>query len=206
MGESYLATFDSQWTALLQFSELKQPGEPFPARTILIVDDEEVVRTLLTRALAGAGYRVLEATHGQAALRVLEASAGDIDLVVSDLVMPVMNGRELRQRIVSRWPDVPMLYVSGYPEAYLQTHELFDPEVPLLRKPFLPSRLLESVEEALAPSPNGPPDSAGVSTNGAPSYLPVGHDDPFTGSGLRMAPEDHAQVGPVDPIAQGDQT
>jgi len=138
------------------------------------VDDEEVVRTLLTRALAGAGYRVLEATHGVAALNVLEAVAGDVDLVVSDLVMPVMNGRELRERIVGRWPEVPMLYVSGYPEAYLQTHELFDPEVPLLRKPFLPSRLFESVEDALAHSRMGPSESDGMPRRRTPSYLPVG--------------------------------
>jgi CheY-like chemotaxis protein len=69
--------------------------------------------------------------------------------VVCDLVMPALNGRELARWISRHQPELPILFISGYPLPYLQTHDLYDPAIPLLRKPFLPSRLIESVEEAL---------------------------------------------------------
>jgi two-component system cell cycle sensor histidine kinase/response regulator CckA len=118
-------------------------------RTILVVDDEEVIRLLISRALTGAGYRVLQACHGAGALGVLEGHASGIDLVVCDLVMPLVSGRDVARWIATHHPQLPVLFVSGYPRAYLEAHELYDPSVTLLRKPFLPSRLLEVVEEVL---------------------------------------------------------
>ncbi len=123
---------------------------PLPPRTVLVVDDEEIVRTLVSRALRTAGYRVEEATHGLAGLAVLESGSVPIDLVVCDLVMPALNGRDLARWITLHYPGLPILFISGYPLPYLEAHDLHDPTIPLLRKPFLPSRLLESVEEALA--------------------------------------------------------
>jgi CheY-like chemotaxis protein len=119
-------------------------------RTILVVDDEEVVRILVSRALRAAGYQVLEATHGAAALALLDGGAAPVDLVVCDVVMPGLSGRDLARWIGTHRPDLPLLFISGYPLPYLQAHDLHDPSIPLLRKPFLPSRLIESVEEALA--------------------------------------------------------
>ena len=119
------------------------------ARTILVVDDEEVVRILIARALTEAGYRVIQATHGGAALAVLEREDAAIDLVVCDLVMPAVNGRDVARWLTAHRPDVPILLISGYPVAYLEAHGLHDPNIPLLRKPFLPSRLIESVEGVL---------------------------------------------------------
>lgn len=127
-------------------------ADPGPQRTILVVDDEEVVRLLIARALTDAGYRVLEATHGAEAIGVLELRAADIDLVICDLVMPVVSGREVGRWLAAHWPGLPVLFVSGYPRAYLESHELYDPEIALLRKPFLPSRLLEAVDDALRPA------------------------------------------------------
>jgi CheY-like chemotaxis protein len=123
-----------------------QPAE----RTVLVVDDEEVVRLLLTRALNEAGYRVVQAGHGMDAVSILEQDAEGVDLVICDLVMPVMNGRDLARWIQARRPGFPVLFISGYPLAYLEAHHLHDPGIPLLRKPFLPSRLLETVEDTLA--------------------------------------------------------
>jgi CheY-like chemotaxis protein len=119
---------------------------------VLVVDDEEVVRMLVARTLVEAGYAVVEASHGAAALRLLESGDRAVDLVVCDLVMPELNGHDLARWIAQHRPGLPILLISGYPLPYLEAHQLYDPGLPLLRKPFLPSRLLEAVEETLADS------------------------------------------------------
>ena len=70
--------------------------------------------------------------------------------MICDLVMPILGGREVSEWMREHCPDLPLLFISGYPRAYLEANHLYDPSVPMLRKPFLPSRLLESVEERLA--------------------------------------------------------
>lgn len=124
--------------------------EPAPGagRTVLVVDDEETVRTVLVRALASDGFGVRQAENGITALAALEASSA-VDLVVTDLVMPGLDGHELGRRIAARWPGLRVLFVSGYSQEYLAAHRLLDLRLPLLRKPFLPSRLREAVLEAL---------------------------------------------------------
>ena len=122
-------------------------------RTTLVVDDEDLVRSLVARTLREAGYRVLEASHGGAAIGLLELEPNAVDLVICDIVMPVLGGKEIAEWMRGHCPAVPLLFVSGYPRAYLEAHHLFDPEVPMLRKPFLPSRLLEAVEEQMASHP-----------------------------------------------------
>jgi CheY-like chemotaxis protein len=129
------------------------------AKTVLVVDDEEVVRTLVTRALVEAGYAVAEASHGAAALALLESGTHELDLVVCDLVMPGLNGRDLARWLAAHRPDLPILLVSGYPLPYLEAHDLYEPGIPLLRKPFLPSRLLEAVEESTVPAGARSPSS-----------------------------------------------
>lgn len=120
---------------------------------MLVVDDEDLVRSLVVRSLREAGYRVLEASHGGAAIGLLELESSSVDLVICDLVMPVLGGREIAAWMREHCAAVPVLFMSGYPRAYLEAHQLFDPQVPMLRKPFLPSRLLEAVEEQMAAHP-----------------------------------------------------
>jgi CheY-like chemotaxis protein len=120
-------------------------------RTVLVVDDEDVVRALVARSLRDAGYRVLQASHGAAAIVLLELRS--VDLVICDLVMPVMGGREVSEWMREHCPGLPFLFISGYPRTYLEAHHLFDASAPMLRKPFLPSKLLEKVEELLAATP-----------------------------------------------------
>jgi CheY-like chemotaxis protein len=120
-------------------------------RTILVIDDEDIVRALVSRSLREAGYRLIQASHGAAAISLLETGASGVDLVICDLVMPVVGGREVSDWIKEHCPGLPLLFISGYPRAYLEANDLFDPSVPMLRKPFLPSKLLESVEELLVP-------------------------------------------------------
>jgi CheY-like chemotaxis protein len=130
-----------------------------PPRTVLVVDDEEVVRMLVARALVEAGFSVVEAGHGAAAMATIESKAYDLDLVLCDLVMPGVNGRDLARWLTANRPELPILLISGYPLPYLEAHDLYDPDLPLLRKPFLPSRLLEAVEETLSSSPLRSPSS-----------------------------------------------
>lgn len=122
-------------------------------RTVLVVDDEDIVRALVTRSLRDSGYHVLQASHGAAAIELLEADCAAVDLVICDLVMPVLGGRDVALWMRQHCPRVPLLFISGYPRSYLEAHDLFDPATPMLRKPFLPSKLLEAVEERLATPP-----------------------------------------------------
>jgi two-component system, cell cycle sensor histidine kinase and response regulator CckA len=131
-------------------SEASSPGWQ---HTILIIDDEDIVRGLVARTLRDAGYTVRQASHGAAAIGLLEQQAEAIDLVICDLVMPVLGGREVAEWLREHCPGLPLLFISGYPRTYLEAHDLYDPSAPMLRKPFLPSRLLETVEELLATRP-----------------------------------------------------
>jgi len=135
--------------------ELLPQSEPPPSRqrTILVVDDEDIVRGLVARSLREDGYRVLQASHGAAAIGLLELQAQAVSLVICDLVMPILGGREVAAWMKEHCPELPLLFISGYPRAYLEAHQLYDPTVPMLRKPFLPSRLLETVEELITAGP-----------------------------------------------------
>ena len=114
---------------------------------------------LVTRALVEAGCVVVEASHAAAALALIESTAREFDLVLCDLVMPGLNGRDLARWLGANRPGLPILLISGYPLTYLEAHDLYDPGIPLLRKPFLPSRLLEAVEETLAQAEARSPSS-----------------------------------------------
>jgi two-component system, cell cycle sensor histidine kinase and response regulator CckA len=117
---------------------------PSTGRTILVVDDEESLRVMLVRTLAGEGYRVLQAGDGVEALEVLEAEP-DVSLVLTDLVMPRMNGLELAERLAGR-SNTLLLFMSA------QTRRQIEPPGPLLQKPFTPAALCAEVQRLLTPS------------------------------------------------------
>lgn len=126
------------------------PAEPARgSETILLVEDEPILRTLLSRVLAGQGYRVLEASHGEDALRVSGNFHEAIDLLVTDLVMPKMGGRELGERLGAARPTMKILYISGYTDGMLGNHEGNQGPVNFLQKPFLPMVLAHKVREIL---------------------------------------------------------
>jgi CheY-like chemotaxis protein len=112
-------------------------------RTVLIVEDEDAVRAMMLRVLAGEGYRVLEARDGVEALEVLEAEP-DVSLVVTDIVMPRMDGLELADQL-GRRSNVLILFVSGY-------GQVSNPPGNFLQKPFAPLALCAEVQRLLAPS------------------------------------------------------
>jgi two-component system cell cycle sensor histidine kinase/response regulator CckA len=118
--------------------------------TILLVEDEEGLRALNARGLASRGFTVLEAGNGVEAIEVLEKSDGRIDLVVSDVVMPEMDGPTLLRELRSRNPELKIIFVSGYAEDAFQKHLPADGKYAFLAKPFTLKQLVNAVKETLA--------------------------------------------------------
>jgi two-component system cell cycle sensor histidine kinase/response regulator CckA len=119
------------------------------SETILVVEDEEMVRGLASRSLREHGYTVLEARHGTDALRQLDSRPSGVDLVITDVVMPEMGGRELGRRLKSLRPSMPVLFMSGYTGADVIQRGLMDPDAPFQQKPFGPDGLARKVREML---------------------------------------------------------
>jgi len=121
---------------------------PMGSETVLLVDDEEGVRKLVCAVLQSSGYSVIEASSGQSALAAFEKNAHKIDLVLTDVVMPQMDGFELVQRLVEKSPDVKILFMSGYRDSPIG-NSTTNPNRPFLHKPFTPDVLLARVREIL---------------------------------------------------------
>lgn len=117
--------------------------------TLLVVEDEAALRDVAGRILSGAGYRVLSAECGPEALELAAAHEGAIDLLVSDVIMPGMLGKDLAERLSEVRPDTRVLYMSGYAQPVLHTHGTLDPGVALLEKPFTANDLLTAVRRRL---------------------------------------------------------
>jgi two-component system cell cycle sensor histidine kinase/response regulator CckA len=111
------------------------------AETVLVVDDQDVVRDVIRLTLEGAGYTVLEAASPNAAIELVR-DEGPIDLLVTDVVMPEMDAFELADRIATEVPGIRILYTSGYTDA--------GAEGPFIQKPFTPAQLVEKVSAVLA--------------------------------------------------------
>jgi len=124
------------------------------SETVLLVEDEVGVRTLARQALESRGYRVLEAGDGEEALRTCEEYAGEIDLLLSDVVMPRMSGRELRQRIAHLSPQTRVIFTSGYTDDAIVRHGIYQSECDFLQKPFTVHALLRKVREVLDRAPS----------------------------------------------------
>jgi PAS domain S-box-containing protein len=134
-------------------AELPAPryDSPRGAATILVVEDQTEVRKLTREILASHGYRVLEADRADEALRIAARHEGPIHLMMTDVVMPGMNGRELAERMNELRPNTRVLYVSGYTENVIVHRGVLEPGVWYLPKPFQPHELLEIVGRLLSP-------------------------------------------------------
>jgi two-component system, cell cycle sensor histidine kinase and response regulator CckA len=117
--------------------------------TILLVENGDILRPLLVEILRREGYGVLEAQNGEEALALWDRHAGMIDVVVTDVVMPTMSGKELVERLRELKPEVKVIYMSGYESNILSTGNKFGSDVIFLQKPFRPSELNQTIREIL---------------------------------------------------------
>ena len=117
--------------------------------TILVVEDQEPVRRLTRRVLEAQGYAVLAAADGPEALEVAERHTGTIHILVTDVVMPGMSGREVGRRLAAGRPGMRVLYVSGYADDLIVSHGVLEPGLSFLQKPFTPEALARRVREVL---------------------------------------------------------
>jgi two-component system, cell cycle sensor histidine kinase and response regulator CckA len=121
------------------------------AQRILIVEDSDRLRAVAVRTLSARGYAVAEARHGEDALRVIEQTAEPFDLVVTEMMMPVMSGYKLGRRLARQRPELPVLYMSAAANETLVRSGPPSGRPQFLPKPFLPEDLVRQVTESLRP-------------------------------------------------------
>ncbi len=129
--------------------EVRWAAAPQGSETLLLVEDEDSVRGLARRILEGRGYRVLEAEDAQQALEVADAFAEPIHLLLTDLVMPGLSGRELAERLQPERPDMKVLYMSGYSDHAVLRDQTLNSGANFLHKPFTPESLASRVRDIL---------------------------------------------------------
>ena len=128
---------------------IEKPKDLTGRGTVLLVEDEDAVRSFAARALGQRGYQVLEASTGSEALDVFESHQGDVDLVVSDVVMPEMDGPTLMEKLRRDRPDLKIIFISGYAEDSFRKHLAENEDFMFLQKPFDLKELAAAVKAAL---------------------------------------------------------
>lgn len=148
----------SVFTVCLPFAHpAQEPGDGIaPVQTalagsgrLLLAEDEEGVRRLLTHVLERAGYQVLEAANGEEALAIFEKQGAAVDLVLTDMVMPKMSGRELAERVLQIRPDAKVIFMSGYTDDVLIRTGALNPGMSFLQKPLRAATLIAKIRAAL---------------------------------------------------------
>jgi PAS domain S-box-containing protein len=122
---------------------------PRGSETVLVVEDEEGVRKLVRSVLELSGYHVLEADSGEAAMEVSAAHEGEIELLVTDVVMPKMSGRDLAEALVLLRPNIKVLFLSGYADRAIIEHGILETGAAFMQKPFTPQALTRKVRDVL---------------------------------------------------------
>jgi two-component system cell cycle sensor histidine kinase/response regulator CckA len=143
----YLPLIDEQVTK--PDANVARPESAAGTETILLAEDEEMVRNLARESLKMHGYTVLEAANAGEALLICQQYKGRIDLLLTDVVMPRVSGRELAEQLVGLRPDMRVLYMSGYPDQAIVHHGILDEAIAFIGKPFTPDALALKVVEVL---------------------------------------------------------
>ena len=125
------------------------PPLPGGSETILLVEDEELVANHLSRLLRGHGYRVLVAPSGAKAIALMKERQAPVDLVLTDVIMPAMNGRELVASLRETFPALRALFMSGYPSEIVAKHGVLDAGIQFVEKPFFGEHLMKKIREIL---------------------------------------------------------
>ncbi len=144
----YIPTVDAREGAVVQDPD--ESPNLGGHETILLVEDDDAVRTVAQRALTAHGYTVWPASSGAMALESLAASNGHVDLLVTDVVMPGMSGRALAEEVASRYAHLKVLFLSGYTDDAVIRHGILREDVSFLQKPFTPQTLARKVREVLS--------------------------------------------------------
>jgi PAS domain S-box-containing protein len=132
-------------------------SEAVPGETVLVVEDEALVRKMIARALEDAGYQVLQAGDAAEAIEVFTRASGKISLLLTDIVMPGKNGRELAQQVAQLSPGIPVLFTSGYTDGEIERRGLLEPGAVFMQKPLIPPALVRAVRELLDQRRTGSP-------------------------------------------------
>ena len=136
--------------------------------TVLLVEDEDAVRAITSAVLRRSGYRVFEAALPTAACEIFEQRSDEIDLLLTDVVMPEMNGPALAQRLIGVRPSLRTLFISGYPDIVRPVQGPHNPNVSVLAKPFQASALIERVQQLIGRARPAPQPPAVKPPNGDP--------------------------------------
>ena len=128
---------------------------------VLVIEDELALREATRRILARNGYQVITAANGRDAITVAASHPGGIDLLVTDVIMPEMSGKEAADRIQALYPSVRVLFMSGYSEGILSAEGVLETGINLLEKPFTEKSLLAMLREVITLAPGQPWDQAG---------------------------------------------
>ncbi len=145
----YLPRFSATGEVLATQPALAQDQPSKGHETILLVEDEENLRRLARQSLENQGYNVIDAPDGAAAIKISQAHPGPIHLLLTDVIMPGMNGRELANKLSPTRPEMRVLYMSGYTENHIGHNGTLDEGITLLQKPFTLSALRSKVREML---------------------------------------------------------
>lgn len=137
---------------------------PRGVETILFAEDEESIRELVSGFLESKGYRVLQAVDGIAAQQMAQSHKGEIDLLLTDVVMPRSGGRELADDLCRKFPRMKVLFMSGYTNDFMIRQAVLESGMPFVQKPFSMQQLARKIREVL--------DESGVSTSPAGGIVP----------------------------------
>ena len=142
--DSDLHTINVSFSVVEKLGRMAQGKE-----TILLVEDDEVVRNLVSEVLDNEGYRLLEAANGVAALSICAQYEERIHLLLTDVIMPEMSGRDLADRLVPQHPEMKVLFMSGYTDDVIADHGVLDAGTAFIQKPFAPDVLARKVRDVL---------------------------------------------------------